>query len=147
MEDDRKQLTTADKITAIVRRYESLPDDYRDIDALTKGLRKLACALYDYAAETGELYRQSKGTEYARKTAYERERLRLIGEGEAVARAEIKAKEAVENALFQEVEADAEYKAASLQLSAARDVLEAMRQHIASLKTEKRLEMTGASQQ
>lgn len=139
-------MTTADKITAIVRRYESLPDDYRDIDALTKGLRKLACALFDYAAETGELYRQSKGTEYARRTAFERERLRLIGGGKSAAAAEIEAKAAIENILFQEIEADAEYKAASLQLSAARDVLEAMRQHIASLKTEKRLEMTGATQ-
>lgn len=140
-------MANSDKITAIVRRYESLPDDYRDIDALTKGLRLLACALFAYSTEVGELYRQSKGTEYARRTAYERERLRLIGEGKSAAAADIEAKGAVETVLFQEVEADAEYKAASLQLNAARDVLEAMRQHIASLKTEKRLEMTGAVQQ
>lgn len=140
-------MTPSDKITAIVRRYESLPDDYRDIDALTKGLRLLACACFGYSTEVGELYRQSKGTEYARRAAYERERLRLIGEGKSAAAADIEAKSAIESALFQEVEADAEYKIANLQLSAARDVLEAMRQHIASLKTEKRLEMAGQGSQ
>lgn len=139
--------TTVETITAIVRRYQSLPNDYRDIYGLTRGLRLLACALFDYSTEVGELYRQSKGTEYARRTAYERERLRLIGEGKSAAAAEIEAKAAIVTVMFQEVEADAEYKAASLQLSAAKDVLEAMRQHIASLKTEKRLEMSDAAQQ
>lgn len=137
---------TSDKITAIVKRYQSLPDDYRDIDALTKGLRLLACALFEYSTHVGELYKQSKGTEYARRTAYERERLRLVGEGKSAAGADIEARAAVEMVLFQEVEADAEYKAAAMQRDAARDVLEAMRQHIASLKTEKRLEMSGAAQ-
>lgn len=140
-------MTNTDKITAIVRRYESLPDDYRDIEALTKGLRLLACALFAYSTEVGELYKQCKGTEYARQIAYERERLRLIGEGDSAAAAGIKAKAAVESALFQEVAADIEYKAAAMQKDAAKDVLEAMRQHIASLKTEKRLEMAGQGSQ
>lgn len=140
-------MTTSELIARIVARYESLPDDYRDIDGLTKGQRKLACALFSYAKEVGEQYRQSKGAEYARKTAFERERLRLIGEGKSAAAAEIEAKAAVENALFHEVEADAEYRAGWMQYNAARDVLEAMRQHIASLKQEYRIEMAGAAQQ
>jgi hypothetical protein len=71
----------------------------------------------------------------------------LIGEGKSAADADIEAKASTENALFQEVAADADYRAAQMQLSAARDVLEAMRQHIASLKMEQRLEMHGQGSQ
>lgn len=140
-------MTTLEKIAKVVNRYHSLPDDYRDVEALTKGLRLLACCLFDYAGEVGDLYKEAKGSEYARRSAYERERLRLIGEGKSAAAAEIEAKAAIETVLFQEVAADADYRAAQMQLSAARDVLEAMRQHIASLKLEQRLEMQGQGSQ
>lgn len=140
-------LSTLDKIVMIVERYAKVPADFRDIDTLTTWNRKLACCLFDYSTEVGLLYKDAKGTEYARRTAYERERLKAMGDGKSAAASEVEAKASIEAALFQEVCADADYKAAQMHLNAARDVLEAMRQHIASLKTEKRLEMTGAAQQ
>lgn len=141
------EIPTLDKIHMIVDRYSKLQADFRDIDTLTTWNRKLACCLFDYAGEVGDLYKEAKGSEYARRTAYERERLRLIGEGKSAAAADIEAKAAIENALLQEVATDADYRAAQMQLSAARDVLEAMRQHISSLKQEHRLEMAGQGSQ
>lgn len=141
------ELTTLEKIVMIVTKYGKLPADFNDITTLTTWSRKLACCLFDYAGEVGDLYKEAKGSEYARKAAYERERLRLIGEGKSAAAAEIEAKAKIEAVLFQEVSADADYRAAQMQHSAARDVLEAMRQHIASLKLEHRLEMAGQGSQ
>lgn len=144
---EQAKYTTLDKVVMIVERYAKVPADFRDIETLTTWNRKLACCLFDYSGEVGDLYKEAKGTEYARRTAYERERLRLIGEGKSAAAAEIEAKASIETVLFQEVSADADYRAAQMQLSAARDVLEAMRQHIASLKMEHRLEMQGQGSQ
>lgn len=139
---------TVTEITRLVDRYHSLPADYRDIEGLTKGLRLLACCLFDYAGEVGDLYKLAKGCEYARKAAYERERYRLINEeNKSASAADIEARAKVESDLQRETDADADYRAAQMQLSAARDVLEAMRQHISSLKQEHRLEMAGQGSQ
>lgn len=140
-------ISTHEKITVIVERYSKIPFDFNDINTLTSWNRKLACCLFDYSGEVGDLYKEAKGTEYARKTAFERERLRLIGEGKSAAAAEVEAKTKIETVLLQEVSADSDYRSAQMQLSAARDVLEAMRQHIASLKMEHRLEMAGQGSQ
>lgn len=120
-------MTTAEKIQAVVRTYAAVPPDFRDIDRLTSWNRKLACVLFEYAREVGGLYEISKGSEYARKAAFERERLRLIGEGKSAAASEIEARNAVESLAFSETEADVQYRAALLQYHAARDVMEAMR--------------------
>lgn len=140
-------LSTPDKIAMIVQRYQKVPADYRDIETLTTWNRKLACCLFDYAGEVGDLYKEAKGAEYARRTTYERERLKAIGEGKSAASAEIEAKARIETVLLQEVAADVDFRVAQMQLSAARDVLEAMRQHISSLKQEHRLEMAGQGSQ
>lgn len=142
-------LSTLDKISMIVERYQKVPADFRDIETLTTWNRKLACCLFDYAGEVGDLYKSGKGAEYERRTLHERERLRLMSEGKSAAAADGEAKAGVQYAaaLLAEFAADGDYKAAQMQLSAARDVLEAMRQHIASLKMEQRLEMTGQGSQ
>lgn len=143
----QKAVAILDRIARVVTWYQGISPDFSDIALLTSANRKLACCLFDYSGEVGDLYKEAKGSEYLRRTAYERERLRLIGEGKSAAAADIEAKASVETSLFQEVAADADYRAAQMQLSAARDVLEAMRQHIASLKLEHRLEMAGQGSQ
>lgn len=99
--------------------------------------------MFDYAGEVGDLYKASKASEYMRKSAFEKERLRLIGEGKSAAAAGNEAQTAIDSLLFAEVCADADYRAAQMQYQAAGDVLRSMIQHIASLKEEKRLEMHG----
>ena len=136
-----------EQINKVVVWYNRIQPGFADIALLTDANRKIACAIFDYSAEVGELYKESKGLEYTRKAAFERERLRLIGSGKSAAAAEIEAKTSIENALFSEVAADANFRSAQMQLSAAKDVMEAMRQHISSLKMEKSLEMTGQGSQ
>lgn len=132
----------SENIDKVVDWYGNLKKDYRDIEALIYAQKQLSVALYQYAAELGSLYETAKGAEYARKAAFERERLRLVGEGKSAAAAENEAKEAVNSLLFNETQADAEYKAAYFRQSAAGDILRVMQQHIASLKDERRFEMT-----
>ena len=139
-------MNTLPTIEKIVQGYNALPADFNDIDRLTTALRRLACAVFEYSREVGEKYRDARSTEFQRKAAEQREKLRLIGEGQSAAAAESAAKAAAEKLQFAEIEADAEYRAAYLALTSANGVLDAIRQHISTLKSEKRLEMTGASQ-
>lgn len=67
----------------------------------------------------------------------------MIAAGKSAAAADAEAKTTIDQLAFTEVVSDADYRAAMLQLQAARDVLEAMRQHISSLKEERRIEMAG----
>ena len=142
-------ISTLEKISMVVNLYQCIPVDFRDIEKMTSWQRKLACALFDYSGEVADLYKAAKGTEYMRKATYEKERLRLIIEEEksaSAADAQAKAKVA-DKELFNETTADADYRAGLMQLHAARDVLEAMRQQIASLKQERHLDMTGQGSQ
>lgn len=141
-------LSTLDKISMIVQKYQAVPHDYRNIEVLTSWNRKLACTIFDYTGEVGDLYKSAKAYEFARKAAYERERIRLIKEdGKSASAADAEAKSKVEEELENEVNADADYRSAMMQLQGARDVLEAMRQHISSIKQEMKLEMTGQGSQ
>lgn len=134
-----------DSIDTIVNWYGGLPKAYRDIQALIYAQKQLAVSLYDFAAVLGEKYELAKGSEHARKIAFERERLRLIGEGKSAAAAENEAKTAVEGLMFSETSADAEYRAASFKFNSAGDILRVMQQHIASLKDERRFDMANGS--
>lgn len=136
-------METPDKIKWIVDKYGGIAADFRDLDTLTAWQRKLACVLFDYANEVGEMSKTAKGAEYARKTAYEKKRIELISGGKSAAAADAEARASVDELAFTEMCSDADYRAAILQLQAARDVLEAMRQHISSLKEERRIEMAG----
>lgn len=136
-------MTTPEKLKWIVDKYGGIPADFRDLDALTTWQRKLACVLFEYSTEVGDLHKSAKGAEYMRKSAYEKKRLELIAAGKSAAAADAEAKASIDTLAFTEVVSDADYRAAMLQLQAARDVLEAMRQHISSLKEERRIEMAG----
>lgn len=139
--------STIERIVKVVNWYHKIPADFNDVELLTNASRKLACLLFDYSGEVGDMYKLAKGTEYARKVAYEKERLSLIGKGKSAAAAEIEARAGIDQQMFAETCADSDFRSAQMQLSAARDVLEAIRQHIASLKMEQRLEMQGQGSQ
>lgn len=141
-------LTTLDKISIIVSKYQGIPADFRDLEKLTYWNRKLACAIFDYCGEVGDMYKSAKAHEFFRKATYERERIRLIKEeSKSASAADAEARAKIEKEMRAEVDADADYRAAMMQLQGARDVLEAMRQHIASIKQEMKLEMTGQGSQ
>jgi len=142
----QKDIPTLEKIAMIVQRYQAIPADCRDIEKVTTWQRKLACALFDYAGEVGSLYKASNGAEYARKSAFEKERLRLIGEGKSAAAAGNEAQATIDSLIFDEVCADADYRAAQMQYQAATDVLRSMIQFVASMKEERRIEMQGQAQ-
>lgn len=134
-----------DTLDKIITWFGGLAKDYRDIERLLYAQKQLAVELYNDAKRVGELYELARGTEYARKTAFERERLRLIAEGSTAAKAEAEARTAVETLAFSETTADAEYRTALLRHQAAADILRAMQQHISSLKDERRFDMAGGS--
>lgn len=143
-----KEICTLDKISMIVQKYQAVPHDYKNLEVMTSWNRKLACAIFDYTGEVGDLYKAANAYSFARKAAYERERIRLIKEdGKSAAAADAEAKAKIENELESEMNADADYRSAMMQLQGARDVLDAMRQHIASIKQEMKLEMTGQGSQ
>lgn len=138
---------TLDKIAAIVTWYKGVPHSFSDVQQLTAAQKALACLLFEYAGEVGELYKQKNGTEFTRKAIFEKERLRLIGEGKSAAAAGNEAQTLIGTSAFAEVCADAEYRAAVMQKEAASDVLRSMLQHIANIKEERRLEISGQGSQ
>lgn len=135
-------METLDKIASW---FGSLPKDFRDIERLIYAQKQLSVALYEDAKRVGDLYQMARGSEYARKIAFERERLRLIEAGSSAAKAESEARSAVDKLAFEETGADSEYRTALLRHQAAADILKVMQQFISSLKDERRFEMTGAN--
>lgn len=142
-----EEQTILDQIAGVVAWYRSLPKDYNDIQLLSTAQKKLACLLFDYAGEVGDLYKAKNATEYTRKTTFEKERLRLIGDGKSAAAAGNEAQTMIAKIAFEEFCADADYRAALMQKEAASDVLRSMLQHIASIKEERRLEFSGQGSQ
>jgi hypothetical protein len=133
-----------DQIEDVVKFYHGLPRDYNDIKRLQSVLRGLATLIFYYGQEVGALQKQKKRTEFAYKAAVMRERERLMkDENKSAAAAEVAAKEANLDLMDAEQQADAEHYAARIIYDSANGVLETMRQHIASMKTERDLEMKG----
>lgn len=100
-----------------------------------------------YAGEVGDFYKEKNRTEFVRRSTFEREKKRLIKEGESGTAAGAAAMVFVEKELSAETMADAEYKASYFLYESAKDVLQSMQQHVSNLKQEKRLEMAGGMTQ
>lgn len=131
---------TIDRICEIIARYEKLPKGFNDVSALIDGRKLLATLLFQYANEVGELYQEKLGAEFLRKSAFERKRTGHIESGDSATAAEAKAKGEIFDEMKDEMMADGLHKRADLLRQHAGDVLNAMNQHIASLKDERRLE-------
>ncbi len=136
-----------DEIRSIIQEYYKAPKNGCDVDTLMNMRRRLACLKYGLAAEVGGLYDEKNGAEYRRKAAFAQKRAEAISEGDTAAKAEAKAQEATTEQLKDDLSADAAYKAGNLILEAVKDVLDAMAQHIANLRQEKREEMAGQGSQ
>lgn len=136
----------AKNITALIGKY------YRNGHKMTAEQlldlrRRLAAMKYALALETGELYKGKNETEFRRKAEYTRRKKEALDGGANGVKSEIEAEAAVEQLRKDEHEADATHKAANLILDSAKDVLDALSQHIANLRQEKRDEMTGQGSQ
>lgn len=136
-------MNTLEEIERIIRRYQELPADFSDVDRLQTASRKLATWLFTLAGEVGMLYKEKNRTEFQRRAAFDRKRKEVISQGESAAKAEAEAKDAVTELLKAEMEADADHRAAQLLYDAAKDVLDALRQHVSKAKEERKFEMTG----
>ncbi len=140
-------MDTLAEIEKAVTWYKSVKSEFNDVDTLLRTQRHLAGLLWDFAGEIGGLYKQKNRCEFQRKAEFERERQTAIKKGETAAKAEIEARVAVEALTENELNADAEYRAAWILYEAAQGVLSAMVQHISHLKQEKRAEAAGQGSQ
>lgn len=136
-----------DQIRAIIQAYYKTPKNGVDVETLMNMRRRLACLKYSLAASVGGMYEEKNGAEYRRKAAFAKAEAEAIAGNDTAAKARVKASEAVTELLKDEMLADAAYKAANMILEAVKDVLDAMAQHIANLRQERREEMAGNGSQ
>jgi len=140
-------LTTIEKIAGLIDWYEKQPRDYSDVSALIHWRKKLATLLFSFAGEVGDLFQEYRAAEFRRKSAFDTKRAEYIAGDMSAAAAEAKAKADISSEAKDEMMAEGIYKKADLLRMHAFAVLDSMNQHIASLKQERRLEMTGTGQQ
>ena len=141
--------STLEKIQAAVSWYATIPPDFSDIGQLMEARRRLACHLFNFAIEVGELNRDKNRTEHVRKSKF----ARLVNE--AMAKTEGKnVAAAQQHADFQtsaergdEGASEAAYFAGRLIYDAGTNVLDTMNQHISNLKKERSLEFTNQGSQ
>ena len=138
--------TTIQQIEAIIHWYYKLGTDFKDVDRLTNVVRRLPTLLFFFAGELGEAYRDKNATEYNRKSAFSKKEMELIKSGTSGVAAKSEATVFVDHLLNLEQTADALYKQTNLFYETANAVLEAMRQQVSTLKTEKSLEIKGGLQ-
>ena len=139
--------TLPDHITDCIREYYKFPNDTTDVDTLINLRKKLAGLKFGLSVSVGVLYKQKNSAEYSRKAEFYRIRQRLISEGASAAKAESEAQAEILELMDLEQQADAEYRAAYLILESAGGVLDTMNQHIANLRSEKRVETFGQGSQ
>lgn len=143
------QATILERIQAAVQWYATIDRDYGDIVTLMEARRRLACHIFAFAMEVGELNREKSRKEYLRKSKYARtvsEQLEK-SEGKNVAAAKEHADFKTMFERGEETASEAEYYAARVVYEAANNVLDCLNQHISNLKQERRLECTGQGSQ
>jgi len=140
---------TLEKIQAAVQWYATIPPDFNDIGQLMEARRRLACHLFNFAIEVGELNREKNRTEHLRKSKY----ARIVNEtlaktdGKNVASAQQSADFQTSFERGEEGAAEAAYFAGRLIYDAGTNVLDTMNQHISNLKKERSMEFTGQGSQ
>jgi len=132
-----------DHIADCIRDYYRMPNDTVDVDTLINLRRKLAGLKFGLSVSVGVLYKQKNAAEYARKAEFYRTRQELVKGGASAAKAESEAMAGILALMDIEQQADSEYRAAYLILESAGGVLDTMNQHIANLRSEKRVETFG----
>jgi len=141
-----QEKTTIQQIEVIMHWYYKLETDFKDVDRLTNVVRRLSTLLFFFAGELGEAYRDKNATEYNRKSAFSKKEMELMKSGTSGVAAKSEATVFVDHLLNLEQTADALYKQTNLFYETANAVLEAMRQQVSTLKTEKSLEIKGGLQ-
>jgi hypothetical protein len=143
------QASILEKICAAVSWYATIDRDYADIVKLMEARRRLACHIFAFAMEVGELNREKSRKEHLRKSKYARtvsEQLEK-SEGKNVAAAKEHADFKTQFERGEETASESEYYAARVVYEAANNVLDCLNQHISNLKQERRLEYTGQGSQ
>ena len=136
-----------EQIADLIFWYRDIKKGFNDVAKLQTVIRRLSTLLFIYAAELSDYYKEKNESEYMRKSAFEKEKNRLIKAGESAAAAASAATVFVDDLLNNEQACDSAYKKANLFYDAAQNVFEAMRQQVSTLKTEKSLEFKGGLQQ
>lgn len=143
------QAKTLERIQSAVQWYATIDRDYSDIVTLMEARRRLACHIFAFALEVGELNREKSRKEHLRKSRYARivsEQLEK-SEGKNVAAAQQLADFKTSFERGEETASEAEYFAARIIYEAANNVLDCLNQHISNLKQERRLEYSGQGSQ
>lgn len=143
------QATILERICAAVAWYATIERDFSDIEKLMEARRRLACHIFNFAMEVGELNREKSRKEHLRKSKYARtvsEQLEKT-EGKNVAAAREFADSKTQFERGEETASEAEYYAARVIYEAANNVLDCLNQHISNLKQERRLEYNNQGSQ
>ena len=145
------QASTLERIQAAVIWYSTIDRDFNDIEKLMEARRRLACHLFAFAMEVGELNREKSRKEPLRKSKYARTVSEMLEKSEGKTVSVTAAKEHADfKTMFErgeETASEAEYYAARVVYEAANNVLDTLSQHISNLKSERRLEYSGQGSQ
>lgn len=143
--------TTLERIQSAVVWYSTIDRDYADITTLMEARRRLACHLFAFAMEVGELNREKSRKEHLRKSKYARTVSEMLEKSQGKTVSVTAAKEHADfKTMFErgeETASEAEYYAARVVYEAANNVLDTLSQHISNLKSERRLEYSGQGSQ
>lgn len=145
------QVTVLERICAAVSWYSTIDRDFNDITTLMEARRRLACHLFAFAMEVGELNREKSRKEHLRKSKYARTVSEMLEKSQGKTVSVTAAKEHADfKTMFErgeETASEAEYYAARVVYEAANNVLDTLSQHISNLKSERRLEYSGQGSQ
>jgi hypothetical protein len=135
-------MRTLHNIESAVKWYAMLSADYNDINTLMNARRRLACHLFNFAIEIGELNREKNRTEHVRKSKYAMlvHDALVKSEGKNVASNQLIIDYKVSFERGEEGAAESTYYAGKLIYDAGTNVLDTMNQHISNLKKERSLE-------
>ena len=135
--------STLEQLTDIVVWYHNINKEFSDLGKLQNCARKMATLLFFHATEVAALYQEKNAAEYMRESKRDRKKSELINAGSSATAADVSAREFVATYLYEEQRADSSFQKVKILHESAKDVLNAVQQHVSNLKAERNLELRG----
>lgn len=135
-----KLKTTEKEILEIIEGYNTLPNDFNDINRLLNAQKKLSVLSVRYAVEVATYKKRAEEMNFVRKYKFAKSVERHIADGvKSVARAENMARLDVYEEEKDEITSKAIFDGMKIFLNQVNEVLDGLRQKISFLKQEKSL--------
>ena len=123
-------------IGAVIGFYSCLADDFKDINRLISGKRKLVGYSFRFAELVGNALESYNNSYVVRKHKEAEKKLEYIKTGDSVAKAELQTELITYKLRIEEGKSEALYRKVKSQFDTIRDTINSMTQDISTLKNE-----------